>query len=41
LTDERIDIVAERAGYGDATLMIRHFKRAHGVTPSAWRRAAT
>jgi len=39
-TDETVQIVAERAGYADATLFIRHFKRAHGVTPGEWRRAA-
>lgn len=40
-SDENILVVAERAGYADAALFIRHFKRAHGVTPKAWRRSAT
>ena len=29
--------LAERVGYRDPTLFIRHFKRAHGVTPRRWR----
>jgi AraC-like DNA-binding protein len=44
-TDEMVDIIAERVGYADATHFIRLFRRAHGVTPAAWRaerrRAAT
>ncbi len=36
-TDENVDVVAERVGYRDVTLFIRHFKRAHGVTPRHWR----
>ncbi|HEX4453506.1 MAG TPA: AraC family transcriptional regulator [Kofleriaceae bacterium] len=38
-SDENIEIIAERVGYRDATLFIRHFKRAHGVTPRRWRNA--
>lgn len=38
-TDENIDTLAERVGYNDTTLFIRHFKRAHGVTPRKWRTA--
>lgn len=38
-SDENIDIVAERVGYRDPTLFIRHFKRVHGVTPRRWRTA--
>jgi len=38
LSDENIIVLAERVGYNDPTLFIRHFKRAHGVTPRAWRR---
>lgn len=38
--DERIEIVAERVGYADATHFIRLFRREHGVTPAAWRSAA-
>lgn len=36
-SDENIDVIAERVGYRDVTLFIRHFKRAHGVTPRHWR----
>jgi AraC family transcriptional regulator, transcriptional activator of pobA len=36
-SDENVDSLAERVGYRDATLFIRHFKRAHGVTPRRWR----
>jgi AraC-like DNA-binding protein len=38
-SDERIDIVAERVGYADATHFIRMFRRLHGATPAAWRSA--
>lgn len=37
-TDERIDIIAERVGYADATHFIRLFRREHGMTPAAWRK---
>lgn len=36
-TDERIDVIAERVSYADATHFIRVFRREHGMTPSAWR----
>lgn len=36
-TDEKVEIVAERVGYADATHFIRLFRRAHGCTPAAWR----
>jgi AraC-like DNA-binding protein len=36
-TDEPIASIAERVGYADATHFIRLFRRAHGVTPAAWR----
>ncbi|MFT3774999.1 MAG: AraC family transcriptional regulator [Minicystis sp.] len=36
-TDEIVDVVAERVGYRDPTHFIRMFRRAHGLTPSAWR----
>lgn len=39
-TDERIDIIAERVGYADVTHFIRVFRRAHDLTPAAWRRQA-
>jgi AraC family transcriptional regulator, transcriptional activator of pobA len=38
-TDERVDRIAERVGYADATHLIRLFRRSHGVTPAAWRAA--
>lgn len=38
-SDERVEIIAERVGYADATHFIRLFRRAHGVTPAAWRDA--
>lgn len=38
-TDEMVDVIAERIGYADATHFIRLFRRAHGVTPAAWRTA--
>lgn len=38
-SDERVDVVAERVGYADATHFIRMFRRAHGATPAAWRAA--
>lgn len=37
LGDEMVDVIAERVGYADATHFIRMFRRAHGVTPAAWR----
>ncbi len=36
-SDQRIDVVAERVGYADATHFIRMFRREHGATPAAWR----
>jgi AraC-like DNA-binding protein len=39
-TDEQVSIIAERVGYADATHFIRIFRRAHGLTPAAWRRRA-
>ncbi|WAS94300.1 helix-turn-helix domain-containing protein [Nannocystis punicea] len=38
-SDERVEIVAERVGYADATHFIRMFRREHGATPAAWRAA--
>ncbi len=37
-TDERVEVIAERVGYADATHFIRLFRRVHGVSPAAWRR---
>ena len=36
-TDEIVAVIAERVGYADPTHFIRLFRRAHGVTPAAWR----
>jgi AraC family transcriptional activator of pobA len=36
-TDEMVDVIAERVGYADATHFIRMFRRAHGMTPVAFR----
>ncbi len=38
-SDARVDRVAERVGYADATHFIRMFRREHGATPAAWRAA--
>lgn len=34
---ERVEEVAARVGYADATHFIRMFRREHGATPAAWR----
>lgn len=36
-SDEMVDVIAERIGYADPTHFIRLFRRAHGLTPAAWR----
>lgn len=36
-SDERVDVIAERIGYADATHFIRMFRREHSATPAAWR----
>ncbi|HEU4405640.1 MAG TPA: AraC family transcriptional regulator [Polyangiaceae bacterium] len=36
-TDEIVEVVAERVGYADVTHFTRVFRRAHGLTPAAWR----
>jgi AraC family transcriptional regulator, transcriptional activator of pobA len=38
-SDERVEAIAERVGYADATHFIRMFRREHGATPAAWRAA--
>ena len=38
-TDEDVAAIAARCGFGSATWFIRCFRRAHGTTPGAWRRA--
>lgn len=40
-SDERVDVIAERVGYADATHFIRMFRREHGATPAAWRASRT
>jgi AraC-like DNA-binding protein len=42
LADEerRISDIALDAGFGDLSNFVRTFRRAAGVTPSAWRKAA-
>ncbi|GAA3455406.1 AraC family transcriptional regulator [Dactylosporangium matsuzakiense] len=39
-TDDPVAAVARDVGYGDAFAFSVAFKRAHGTTPSAWRRVA-
>lgn len=39
-SDERVDVIAERVGYADATHFIRMFRRSRGATPAAWRLTA-
>jgi AraC-like DNA-binding protein len=36
-TDEHVDVIAKRVGYADVAHFIRLFRRAHGMTPAAWR----
>jgi AraC family transcriptional regulator, transcriptional activator of pobA len=38
-TDLPVEAVAARAGYRDTGWFIRQFRRDHGTTPAAWRRA--
>ena len=37
-TDETIDAIAERAGFGNATALRHHFRAWRGTTPNAYRR---
>jgi AraC family transcriptional regulator, transcriptional activator of pobA len=37
-TDDSLDAIAEHVGWRDKTHFIRQFRKAHGVTPAAWRR---
>lgn len=39
-TDRGVDEIGEAIGYRDPGYFTRQFKRAHGVTPLAWRRAS-
>ena len=38
-TDLAVEEVGRQVGYRDGGYFVRHFRRAHGVTPRAWRRA--
>jgi transcriptional regulator GlxA family with amidase domain len=38
-TDEIVDVVAERAGFGNATALRHHFRAWRATTPAAYRRA--
>ena len=37
-TDETIDLIAERAGFGNAATLRHHFRAWRGITPQAYRR---
>jgi transcriptional regulator GlxA family with amidase domain len=37
-TDETVDVIAERAGFGNGTAMRHHFRIWRGTTPNAYRR---
>jgi transcriptional regulator GlxA family with amidase domain len=39
LTDEPIELIAQRSGFGNAALLRHHFQRHTGVAPTAYRRA--
>ena len=38
-TDETVDVVAERSGFGNATALRHHFRACRATTPHAYRRA--
>jgi transcriptional regulator GlxA family with amidase domain len=38
-TGETVDVIAERAGFGNATAMRHHFRSWRHTTPHAYRRA--
>src|SRR5450755_3670044 len=38
-TDETVDLIAERAGFGNATVLRHHFRLWRDTTPNAYRRA--
>jgi transcriptional regulator GlxA family with amidase domain len=38
-TDETVDVIAERAGFGNATALRHHFRAWRATTPNAYRRA--
>ena len=39
-SDEHVDVIAERVGYGDVRGFVRAFRAATGTTPAAFRRSA-
>lgn len=39
LTDEPVELIAQRSGFGNAALLRHHFQRHTGVAPTAYRRA--
>ena len=39
LTDEPVELIARRSGFGNAALLRHHFQRHTGVAPTAYRRA--
>jgi transcriptional regulator GlxA family with amidase domain len=38
-TDETVDVIAERSGFGNATALRHHFRAWRATTPNAYRRA--
>ena len=38
-TNQAVEEVGRRVGHANAAYFVRHFRRAHGITPLAWRRA--
>jgi AraC-like DNA-binding protein len=38
-SDDSLDDIAQHVGWRDKTHFIRQFRKAHGITPAAWRRA--
>jgi transcriptional regulator GlxA family with amidase domain len=38
-TDATVDSIAERSGFGSATVLRQHFRAWRGTTPHAYRRA--
>jgi AraC-like DNA-binding protein len=38
-TDEQVAIIAERVGFGSVNHFLRQFRKAHGISPNAWRRS--
>ena len=36
-TELDLDAIASRVGFASAAHLVRHFRKAHGMTPGAWR----